>query len=251
MYTDDDVDQLARTLRSDDVAHLPEEVRYRVYARRSERASMSYHKLRQHDWVRDGNRPPHPDDYPIDSKVIINGRERHNVYWSHKIACKSCICTCTITRYGRCCNAVHDPRLRDERSGLGMFGRLAYDYTSWMPNREPDTDEYRINKFIEYLNIARRNHGVPPVTPHPALMKSAQARADDLFENDYYDHMDLRGNMPPYPENLADAWTKPFPAFNGWARSRGHHDNMVAADRRVIGVGISKKAWVLHVAARA
>lgn len=251
MYTDDDVDQLARTLSSDDVAHLPEEVRYRVYARRSERAKMPHHKLRQHDWVRDGNPAPHPDDHPSECRVIINGKERVNTYWSRYLVCKSCICTCTITRYGKCCNTVHDPRLRDERVGLGLFGRLAYDYTSWMPSRDPDTDEYRISKFIEYLNIARRNHGVSPVTPHRALMTSAQARADDMFENDYYDHMDLHGNYPPYAENIAGYTVKPFDVFNGWARSKNHHDSMVAADRRIIGVGVSKRAWVLHVAARA
>jgi uncharacterized protein YkwD len=93
--------------------------------------------------------------------------------------------------------------------------------------------------LLYYVNLGRRKHGLQPVRLDPELMRSAQAKADDMHDRHYFDHMDLEGNMPRYAENLINGseFLICHEAFRSWSASTGHHDNMMNPKWTRMGIG--------------
>ena len=121
-------------------------------------------------------------------------------------------------------------------------------------------------EIIRLTNEQRAKAGLPELAVLPVLMNTAQAKADDMYENDYYGH-----NSPTYgtpgemiksaipaakscAENLAP-WTKsPEEAFAGWVESPAHLSNILTQRFTHIGVGVIEGAngglwWVLQLVA--
>ncbi|WP_100504123.1 CAP domain-containing protein [Mycobacteroides abscessus] len=96
-----------------------------------------------------------------------------------------------------------------------------------------------INGMLYFVNIARHKHGLQPVRLDPELIRTAQARADDMHDKKYFDHQDLDGNWPVYAENLHKGFRfeSCHTSFRSWSASTGHHDNMMNPEHTRMGVG--------------
>jgi uncharacterized protein YkwD len=121
------------------------------------------------------------------------------------------------------------------------------------------------SEIVRLANVERVKAGVPELAVLPALMDTAQAKADDMLANHYYGHMSPVYGTPGkmiwaaipeakcIAENIA-SWTKtPQEAIAGMMASPEHQSNMLNAKYTHIGVGIIEGAgggywWVQHFA---
>jgi uncharacterized protein YkwD len=92
---------------------------------------------------------------------------------------------------------------------------------------------------------------------HDKLVLAARGHSADMVSEGFFDHMSpLPGKREPadrmrlagYPnwpcgENIAIAGGDPMSAFLGWARSSGHHRNMLDKRWSELGTGQSGRHW--------
>jgi len=129
----------------------------------------------------------------------------------------------------------------------------APDVTLPAPNgtQEPvmTLDEMKM-EVIRLTNAERVRAGLPELVVHQGLMDSAQAKAQDFLNNNYYGHISpVYGtpadmiplyvpNVRTYGENLATWTSTPQGAVAGWVDSPEHYRLMIASKYTHIGVGI-------------
>lgn len=118
----------------------------------------------------------------------------------------------------------------------------------------PMTVEEMRAEIVRLTNAERVKAGVPELETLPELMDSAQAKAQDMMDNDYYDHYSPVYGSPGdmirdfvtisvalSGENISNIapWANPTKhIMDGWMRSPGHHGNMLIEDYTYIGVGV-------------
>ena len=98
----------------------------------------------------------------------------------------------------------------------------------------------------------------PPLAPHEALITAAGDHAQDMLDNDFFDHVNLQGQTPPdraveagYPtsivgENIAwggttgtlDTSSAVYQRHDSLFRSPDHRQNMLLAGYREAGMGV-------------
>jgi len=118
-------------------------------------------------------------------------------------------------------------------------------------------------EIVRLTNIERVKAGLPELVVLPALMDTAQAKADDIATSHYYGHNSpvygtpsqmIRAAIPragPCAENLAP-WTRtPAEAFAGWVESTEHYAIILSPKYTHIGVGVLEGLdggywWVQH-----
>lgn len=103
---------------------------------------------------------------------------------------------------------------------------------------------------------------VDPVDAHPDLNAAAQGHADDMAENDFFDHTGSDGSSfseridesgypgSPLAENIAGGATEPEAVVDQWLESGGHCRNLMLEQADEIGVGYAEGGdfgtlWVL------
>lgn len=101
-------------------------------------------------------------------------------------------------------------------------------------------------------NLARRDHGVPPLRANLQLIQAARWFAWDSVQNrpePYCGHQDSRGFWPDYraseygykgmagAENAFCGYVSPADAIQGWLDSPGHRSNLLCDCHREIGLG--------------
>lgn len=108
----------------------------------------------------------------------------------------------------------------------------------------PDAQE-----LLELVNRARHEVGVAPLTIDEGLNTSAQIKADDMSNNDYFGHVDANGkhgyeyayeysaNCKVPSENIVGADTS-IAAVNWWNTSEQHHTAMINPEYTITGIGI-------------
>ena len=132
---------------------------------------------------------------------------------------------------------------------------------------EPQAPQMSISEMKQELialtNAERKKAGLPELAELPALMGTAQLKADDMRINRYYGHNSPVYGMPgdmikaaipsarSAAENIA-SWTKtPQEVITGLMDSPGHRANILSAKYTHIGIGIIEGAdggywWVQH-----
>ncbi|RED54211.1 uncharacterized protein YkwD [Aestuariispira insulae] len=103
--------------------------------------------------------------------------------------------------------------------------------------------------IVKYVNLFRRQHGLPPLTINPVLNRAAQYHADDMAVKDYFDHTSPLGTGPGeraksfnyrfymVSENLAGGARDPRETVEQWKASKdGHREAML--DKRVSEIGV-------------
>lgn len=104
---------------------------------------------------------------------------------------------------------------------------------------------------IEQTNIQREKYGLPPLKENLKLDASAEAKAKDMFKNQYFSHIspsgvgvsDLAGNegydFIVIGENLAlGDFASDSDLVQAWMNSEGHRENILNKDYRDIGVAV-------------
>ena len=121
-------------------------------------------------------------------------------------------------------------------------------------------------EIVRLINAERVKAGLPELEVLPALMDTAQAKAQDFIDSGYYGH-----NSPVYgtaPQMIKAAipsaksageiiapWLKtPQEALTNWVDSPAHYANIIASKYTHIGVGIVDGVdggywWAVHFAA--
>ncbi len=108
------------------------------------------------------------------------------------------------------------------------------------------------------INHERRARGLGPLRREPRLSRAAQRHSDDMTRRDYFAHvapggLDLRGRLTnagylrgagswSAGENIAwgSGWrARPAAIVASWMASPGHRANILSADYRQIGLGVT------------
>jgi len=116
---------------------------------------------------------------------------------------------------------------------------------------EQQTKAYRLDnqKIIEWTNKYRADENLPALTLNEHLAAAAQAKSDDMFQNQYFEHVSLTGKTPAQlvlengynykftGENLALGDFKDEKELvDAWMASPGHRANILNKDFVEIGV---------------
>ncbi len=114
----------------------------------------------------------------------------------------------------------------------------------------PDVLNEQATKIIQRTNEVRIEQGLPPLTIAMKLNQSADAKAKDMAEKQYFSHVSPDGHRLGYflsavgypyaeaGENLAMGFSDADGAMNGWMKSPTHYANLVDPTFKEIGVGI-------------
>lgn len=102
-------------------------------------------------------------------------------------------------------------------------------------------------------NRERAARGMPALAEDSHLTAAAQGHSEDMAENNYFDHTDLKGGKPwdraeaaGYEngwvgENIAAGYGSPFAVMTGWMKSSGHCANILISRYVDIGIGVARK----------
>lgn len=103
-------------------------------------------------------------------------------------------------------------------------------------------------KLIELTNQERIARGLKPLKYNPELRNAAQAKAADILNKDYFDHVSPQGKTPwqfidqsgysyrKAGENLAIDFTTVEGPVAGWMNSPSHRANVLKADYEEVGI---------------
>lgn len=117
-------------------------------------------------------------------------------------------------------------------------------------------------QVITLVNQERAKQGLKPVTGDYALNKMALAKAQDMSQNNYFDHnspthgspfdmMKAFGISYRYAgENIAMGQKTPAAVVQAWMNSAGHRANILSANFNLIGVGYYNGYWAQEFVGR-
>ena len=110
-------------------------------------------------------------------------------------------------------------------------------------------------ELLELVNAEREKVGVEPLTIDENVQKSAQLKADDFVNRDYYDHVvkgteyTLTHEMAQYVnkscvnsgENIAADNNTSQEAHDDWMGSKLHRDAILSDKYQSIGIGVARE----------
>ncbi len=130
--------------------------------------------------------------------------------------------------------------------GFVLFATLIPNAAFLAPNVL--TEQAR--KIVTLTNALRGEKGLPELSVQSMLIGSAQNRADDMSDKEYFSHVSPDGKRlnwflgrAGYPyreagENLAMGFSDADSAMSGWTKSPTHYANLVDNAFEEIGVGV-------------
>ena len=110
--------------------------------------------------------------------------------------------------------------------------------------------EITAEKIIELTNGSRKEAGLRALSPSQLLTLAAQGKAEDMFTNQYFEHISPDGVTPWYwikeagydyiyaAENLAIDFVTAEGAHSALMKSPGHRQNILCANYKDIGVAV-------------
>ncbi len=118
-------------------------------------------------------------------------------------------------------------------------------------------------QVVDLVNQERAAAGLPALKVNAKLSGVAEKKAEDLRDNNYFDHQSPTYGSPfdmmkqfgiqytTAGENIAKGQRTPAEVMNGWMNSPGHRANILNADFTEIGVGYVTDSnggtyWVQH-----
>lgn len=112
----------------------------------------------------------------------------------------------------------------------------------------PVSEDYHLELF-NLINKFRQQAGLPSFEWSIPLAEAAQAHAEDMAQNNYFDHAGLDASSPAdraqragysssfVGENIAAGNEIPKAVFEQWMNSSGHRDNMLNEKYTEVGIG--------------
>jgi hypothetical protein len=136
--------------------------------------------------------------------------------------------------------------------GIYLMGLSFIDITTGLkPGVLGYASQIDTRKIIELTNSQRENSGSGFVVENAELTAAAQAKANDMFANNYWAHISPSGTEPWYfvsnagykyqhaGENLARDFSNPKDVVSAWMASPTHKQNLL--DRRYKDIGVAVK----------
>ncbi len=124
---------------------------------------------------------------------------------------------------------------------------------------EMDLDSIRTT-MLKLINEEREAVGVEPLEIYSPIHKTAQTKAEDLYETGVFDHYSDNLGMfyDQYTdagityagggENIAQGYSNVEAAMKGWMQSTGHKANILNENWTHVGIGYYKGNWVQQFA---
>jgi uncharacterized protein YkwD len=124
---------------------------------------------------------------------------------------------------------------------------------------EPGTSTHRL--MLDAINLYRIQNGLRPLQYVDLLEDAANAHADDLWQRDFFDHINPDGEDPGdralavgfcheyVGENIAAGQSTVTAVMDAWIRSPSHLANLLEPDYVYVGMGYSvddfgRQYWV-------
>ena len=122
-----------------------------------------------------------------------------------------------------------------------------------------------IQEVMNLVNQERSKAGLSALTSNGLLANAAKAHAQDMKDQNYFDHTGRDGRSPTqrmkdagypqvpscncrrqyfYGENIAKGQKTAVQVMKDWMNSPGHRANILSKDFREIGIGIVDTYWV-------
>lgn len=110
--------------------------------------------------------------------------------------------------------------------------------------------DIRVEQLLESTNAKRSEAGLPQLTLNGTLSQAAQAKASDMFSNNYWAHNSPTGKTPwdfivaagyRYTlagENLAKNFDTSSAVVDAWMASQTHKDNLLKDGYREVGFAV-------------
>ncbi|MBU1151705.1 S-layer homology domain-containing protein [Patescibacteria group bacterium] len=113
------------------------------------------------------------------------------------------------------------------------------------------------NEMLNYINEARAEHELSPITNNTELNLLAKNHSIDMAENNFFSHTNKDGQSPDdrrilaqipmaVSENIAKDTSIKF-AHEGLMRSASHRKNILTAEWTQVGIGIAEKDGYLYI----
>ncbi|MCJ8013675.1 CAP domain-containing protein [Paenibacillus sp. KQZ6P-2] len=123
------------------------------------------------------------------------------------------------------------------------------------PGAQKDSSQYA-QQVLDLVNQERSKAGLSSLSMNDQLAKMAMAKAEDMYNNNYFDH-----NSPTYGspfdmmkqygityntagENIAKGQTSPSQVMKDWMNSPGHKANILNNSYKNIGIAFYNNEWV-------
>ena len=149
-----------------------------------------------------------------------------------------------------CYEDIHRPIVTNGAYSIGVAVR---SYRADKPNR--DIPNFCCDMFVDMINQARSQSGTSKVLYDPILARYAEIRAQDMINQNYYDHRAPNGNdfsslLPNmnlyHCENL-DMGVGSFEnAIVSWTNSQDHNDCMVHENVSRVGYAYADAGAVMY-----
>ncbi|GBK61711.1 hypothetical protein PbDSM24746_17150 [Paenibacillus macerans] len=106
------------------------------------------------------------------------------------------------------------------------------------------------------VNKERSKAGLAALTMSPELSNMAMVKAQDMYNNNYFDHNSPTHGSPfdmmkefgitynSAGENIAKGQSSPTQVMNDWMNSPGHKANILNSSYTKIGVAYYNSEWV-------
>ncbi|MFC3746162.1 CAP domain-containing protein [Paenibacillus sp. GCM10012306] len=130
-----------------------------------------------------------------------------------------------------------------------------YPGNSANPGVSGDSSQF-VQQVLNLVNQERTKAGLKSLSLNNALSKMALAKAQDMYDNNYFDHQSPTYGSPfdmmkafgitynSAGENIANGQTSPEEVMNQWMNSPGHRANILNSSFTDIGIGYYNKEWV-------
>ncbi|WP_216624842.1 CAP domain-containing protein [Paenibacillus foliorum] len=129
------------------------------------------------------------------------------------------------------------------------------DTTGQAPQGNKDSSQFA-QQVLDIVNQERSKAGLTPLTMNAELSKMAMVKAQDMSNNNYFDHNSPTHGSPfdmmkefgitynSAGENIAKGQTTPTQVMNDWMNSPGHKANILNSSYTKIGIAYYNSEWV-------
>ncbi len=130
-------------------------------------------------------------------------------------------------------------------------------HPQWVANPQLSADPSQISQqVLDLVNQERKKAGLKPLGLNTSLSKMAMDKAQDMINNNYFDHQSPTYGSPfdmmraygityhSAGENIAKGQTSATEVMNQWMNSPGHRANILSNSFTQIGIGYYNGAWV-------
>ncbi len=127
---------------------------------------------------------------------------------------------------------------------------LAIFSLGFLPENQALSSALTTRNILELTNYSRESYNEQPLLENPQLDQAAQAKAQDMLDNQYFAHNSPQGRTPwdfikasgynyaVAGENLAINFYSAEGVEQAWMNSPGHKANILNKDFQDIGIGI-------------